>query len=148
MFSVFSYSDFFFIISNDRTCQKWHVWQKTKPIKFYFMGFGASSRTFKIVLILLFRNTSINTSPVCEWWKDLHAWCEPECMTYLQSKPILTTPMSTSPSSMSSSISSSSPGSNNVAEEFFNKDVQVVNTIKQLQRGAKSISVTFTSIDK
>ena len=129
---------------------KWHVWQKTKPVKFYFfMGFGASSRTFfKIVFILLFRNTSINTSPVCEWWKDLHAWCEPECMTYLQSKPILTTPMSTSPSSMSSSISSSSPGSNNVAEEFFNKDVQVVNTIKQLQRGAKSISVTFTSIDK
>ena len=43
---------------------------------------------------------------VCEWWKDLHAWCEPECMTYLQSKPILAsmgigiaTPMSMSPSS-------------------------------------------------
>ena len=34
------------------------------------------------------------------------------------------------------------------AEEFFNKDVQIVNTIKQLQRGAKSITVTFTSIDK
>ena len=24
-----------------------------------------------------------------EWWKDLFIWTEPECMTYLQSKPIL-----------------------------------------------------------
>ena len=23
-----------------------------------------------------------------EWWKDLFIWTEPECMTYLQSKPI------------------------------------------------------------
>jgi len=27
--------------------------------------------------------------PVYEWWKDLFIWTEPECMTYLQSKPIL-----------------------------------------------------------
>ena len=119
----------------------------------------------KKIIFVYFFSQSINTSPVCEWWKDLHAWCEPECMTYLQSKPILTTPMSTtttatsSPSSMSSpSVRSSSSSSPNnagsatqtptTAEEFFNKDVQVVNTIKQLQRGAKSITVTFTSIDK
>ena len=52
---------------------------------------------------------------------------------------------------MSSSVSSSaqsSPNSNNVVEDIFSKDVQVVNTIKQLQRGAKAISVTFHSIDK
>ena len=28
--------------------------------------------------------------PVYEWWKDLFAWTEPECMTYLQSKPVPT----------------------------------------------------------
>jgi len=28
------------------------------------------------------------SSPVDEWCRDLGAWCEPECMTYLQSKPI------------------------------------------------------------
>lgn len=27
--------------------------------------------------------------PVYEWWKELFLWTEPECMTYLQSKPIL-----------------------------------------------------------
>ena len=29
-----------------------------------------------------------NQDPVYEWWKDLFVWTEPECMTYLQSKPI------------------------------------------------------------
>ena len=88
---------------------------------------------------------------VCEWWKDLHAWCEPECMTYLQSKPILTsmgigmaTPMSMSPSSSCASEETCS------TEDYFNKDIHqgIVNTMKQLQRGAKSISVTFSTIDK
>jgi len=96
-------------------------------------------------------NTKINTSPVCEWWKDLHAWCEPECMTYLQSKPILTSmgigmasPMSMSPSSSCASEETCS------TEDYFNKDIHqgIVNTMKQLQRGAKSISVTFSTIDK
>merc|ERR1719273_2461048 len=96
-------------------------------------------------------NTKINTSPVCEWWKDLHAWCEPECMTYLQSKPILTsmgigmtTPMSMSPSSSCASEETCS------TEDYFNKDIHqgIVNTMKQLQRGAKAISVTFSTIDK
>ena len=96
-------------------------------------------------------NTKINTSPVCEWWKDLHAWCEPECMTYLQSKPILASmgigiasPMSMSPSSSCASEETCS------TEDYFNKDIHqgIVNTMKQLQRGAKSISVTFSTIDK
>ena len=88
---------------------------------------------------------------MCEWWKDLHAWCEPECMTYLQSKPILTSmgigmasPMSMSPSSSCASEETCS------TEDYFNKDIHqgIVNTMKQLQRGAKSISVTFSTIDK
>ena len=35
-------------------------------------------------------------------------------------------------------------------EDYFNKDIHqsIVNTMKQLQRGAKSISVTFSTIDK
>ena len=77
---------------------------------------------------------------MCEWWKDLHAWCEPECMTYLQSKPILVAnSMSTSPTNSSSST---------IEEDLFNKDMAIVNTMKQLQNGAKSIHVTFSSIDK
>merc|ERR1719458_2453190 len=57
-------------------------------------------------------------SPVCEWWRDLHAWCEPECMTYLQSKPIQNSPLShrdgtSSPSGLSSNISGSSMLSHN-----------------------------------
>jgi hypothetical protein len=72
-------------------------------------------------------------------------------MTYLQSKPILTSmgigmasPMSMSPSSSCASEETCS------TEDYFNKDIHqgIVNTMKQLQRGAKSISVTFSTIDK
>ena len=111
----------------------------------FFFLFNSSSRSSGIS-----SNTKINTSPVCEWWKDLHAWCEPECMTYLQSKPILASmgmvasPMSMSPSSSCASEETCS------TEDYFNKDIHqsIVNTMKQLQRGAKSISVTFSTIDK
>ena len=37
--------------------------------------------------------SDLNVSPVEEWRRDLHVWCEPECMTYLQSKPIAPPPM-------------------------------------------------------
>ena len=36
--------------------------------------------------------SDLNVSPVEEWRRDLHVWCEPECMTYLQSKPIAMPP--------------------------------------------------------
>lgn len=39
-----------------------------------------------------FRFSDLNVSPVEEWRRDLHVWCEPECMTYLQSKPIAMPP--------------------------------------------------------
>lgn len=93
--------------------------------------------------------TTINTSPVCEWWKDLHAWCEPECMTYLQSKPILQQQQQI-PMSVSSGSPNSSSTSSAFSEDLLSKEVHcgIVDTMKLLQRGAKSINVTFNSIDK
>ena len=53
---------------------------------------------------------------------------------------------------MSMSPASSSCASEETCstEDYFNKDIHqsIVNTMKQLQRGAKSISVTFSTIDK
>ena len=43
-----------------------------------------------------------------EWWKDLFIWTEPECMTYLQSKPIpvpATRSRAVSPAAPSSAVS-------------------------------------------
>ena len=56
----------------------------------------------------------------------------------------MATPMSMSPSSSCASEETCS------TEDYFNKDIHqgIVNTMKQLQRGAKSISVTFSTIDK
>ena len=44
-----------------------------------------------------------NQDPVYEWWKDLFVWTEPECMTYLQSKPIPVT-KSLSPAAVTASV--------------------------------------------
>ena len=56
----------------------------------------------------------------------------------------MASPMSMSPSSSCASEETCS------TEDYFNKDIHqgIVNTMKQLQRGAKSISVTFSTIDK
>lgn len=97
-----------------------------------------------------------STSPVCEWWRDLHAWCEPECMTYLQSKPIQTMMSTTSSTASSSSPSTapSSPLAAAAATEFFSSTVTqpssknpVVDAIKKMQRGAKAVKVTFSSLN-
>merc|ERR1719189_2614634 len=73
-------------------------------------------------------------------------------MTYLQSKPILASiaGMVASPMSMSPSSSCASSEETCSTEDYFNKDIHqnIVNTMKQLQRGAKAISVTFSTIDK
>ena len=52
--------------------------------------------------------------------------------------------MSMSPSSSCASEETCS------TEDYFNKDIHqgIVNTMKQLQHGAKAISVTFSTIDK
>ena len=103
-----------------------------------------------MTLIFFFFSSKLNTSPVCEWWKDLHGWCEPECMTYLQSKPIMqqATPMSTTSSSGAGSCDHSH--ASEISEDFFTKEIHssIVQIMKTLQMGAKSINVTFTSIDK
>ena len=93
--------------------------------------------------------SKLNTSPVCEWWKDLHGWCEPECMTYLQSKPILHT-QQTPQTQMSISNSSANSTLSEISEDFFAKEIHssIVQSTKSLQIGAKSINVTFGAIDK
>ena len=55
---------------------------KTKQISFFSRSLSSTASSSGASSICL------NSSPVEEWWKDLHVWCEPECMTYLQSKPL------------------------------------------------------------
>merc|ERR1719410_910495 len=71
-------------------------------------------------------------------------------MTYLQSKPIMqqATPMSTTSSSGAGSCDHIH--ASEISEDFFAKEIHssIVQIMKTLQMGAKSINVTFTSIDK
>ena len=86
-------------------------------------------------------------------------------MTYLQSKPIQqpvmesngnlmenngNSPLTMSPGSSCESRTSLNEDSVSHCEDFLNKDLHqgIVDTMKKLQRGAKSITVTFSSIDR
>ena len=77
--------------------------------------------------------------PVYEWWKDLFIWTEPECMTYLQSKPI---PVSSSTSSMMSS-SSSSPMSRQVPAVYYPYE-----TIRHTLENKRTILETFSILKR
>ena len=68
-------------------------------------------------------------------------------MTYLQSKPIL---HQQSAAQMSISNSSANSTLSEISEDFFTKEIHssIVQIMKSLQMGAKSINVTFGAIDK
>ena len=112
-------------------------------------------------------NGSDPQSPVREWWRDLHAWCEPECMTYLQSKPIQNSPLShrdgtSSTSGLSSDISGSSMLSHNSMSStkssvsspngsYLNYDTDNLESLKNIRKllsGANDILSTFDSMTK
>ena len=113
-------------------------------------------------------NGSDPQSPVREWWRDLHAWCEPECMTYLQSKPIQNSPLSyrdgtSSTSGLSSNISGSSMLSHNSMSSstkssvsspngsYLNYDTDNLESLKNIRKllsGANDIFSTFDSMTK
>ena len=81
-----------------------------------------------------------NQDPVYEWWKDLFIWTEPECMTYLQSKPI---PIPSIKSSSSSSSVSSSAMSRQVPHVFYPYE-----TIRHTLENRRTISETFSSLKR
>ena len=106
-------------------------------------------------------------SPVGEWWRDLHGWCEPECMTYLQSKPIInrsfhkdgassTSGLSNTTSGSSSILSNNSMNSSNKSSlssngSYLNYDasnLKSLKAIRKLQNGANEIFATFESMIK
>ena len=125
---------------------------------------------FMSCFFLNFRSSTDNCeepkSPVCEWWRDLHAWCEPECMTYLQSKPILnhsinkdgassTSGLSTNTSGSSilsnNSMSSSNKSSLSCNGSYLNYDASnlaSLKAIRKLQNGANEIFSTFESMNR
>ena len=76
-----------------------------------------------------------------EWWKDLFIWTEPECMTYLQSKPI---PVS---SSRSRAVSPSS-----LPQAAMSRQVPLVyypyEAIRHALENKRTISETFTSLKR
>ena len=77
-----------------------------------------------------------SSSPVYEWWRDLGLWCEPECMTYLQSKPIRKSSGSTNA---------------NEYEQMITNDYAVNGTVEALrkfQKTARAVKVTFGSLNK
>lgn len=77
----------------------------------------------------------LNSSPVDEWWRDLHVWCEPECMTYLQSKPILQHEANSKPF-----------GSSSNQVQILDTN-QMIEIIRKLQRGARAVHVTFNALN-
>ena len=119
---------------------------------------------------MISRNTSDNhdepKSPVCEWWRDLHAWCEPECMTYLQSKPIMNNSLNKDGASSTSGLSTNTSGSSILSNNsmssanksslssngsYLNYDASnlvSLKSIKKLQSGANEIFATFESMNK
>ena len=78
-----------------------------------------------------------NSDPVYEWWKDLFIWTEPECMTYLQSKPIPVT------RTMSSSSSSVSPMSRQVPLVYYPYE-----TIRHAMQNKRTIAETFSLLKR
>ena len=86
-----------------------------------------------------------NQDPVYEWWKDLFIWTEPECMTYLQSKPI---PVSSSRSrSRSRAVSPSSlppaPMSRQVPLVYYPYEA-----IRHALENKRTIAETFSSLKR
>ena len=78
-----------------------------------------------------------------EWWKDLFIWTEPECMTYLQSKPI---PVSSS-RSRSRAVSPSSlppaPMTRQVPLVYYPYEA-----IRHALENKRTISETFSSLKR
>jgi len=72
------------------------------------------------------RSSLTHPDPVYEWWRDLFVWTEPECMTYLQSKPIV--------------VSNETSKNINIAN---NDTLEMVRTI---QRSARTVLVTFNTL--
>ena len=82
-----------------------------------------------------------NQDPVYEWWKDLFIWTEPECMTYLQSKPI---PVSSSRSrAVSPSSLPQAPMSRQAPLVYYPYEA-----IRHALENKRTISETFTSLKR
>ena len=81
-----------------------------------------------------------------EWWKDLFIWTEPECMTYLQSKPI---PV---PAARSRAVSPAAPSSavSAAAAAAMSRQVPVVyypyETIRHALEHRGTVADTFTAL--
>uniref|UniRef100_A0A0K2T877 Protein inscuteable homologue C-terminal domain-containing protein n=1 Tax=Lepeophtheirus salmonis TaxID=72036 RepID=A0A0K2T877_LEPSM len=92
-----------------------------------------------IIRVMRQSNPNLNNtqSPVYEWWKDLGLWCEPECMTYLQSKPIRRVNCSGSISTNSAEF-----------EQIVNSDYsnETVEILRKIQRTSRAVRVTFLSL--
>ena len=125
---------------------------------------------FEFYFVIIFRSSTDNRdepkSPVCEWWRDLHAWCEPECMTYLQSKPILNHSLNKDGASSTSGLSTNTSGSSILSNNSLNSsnksslssnasylnydasNLASLKAIRKLQNGANEIFATFESMSK
>ena len=81
-----------------------------------------------------------------EWWKDLFIWTEPECMTYLQSKPI---PV---PAARSRAVSPAAPSSavSAAAAAAMSRQVPVVyypyETIRHALEHRGAVADTFAAL--
>ena len=79
-----------------------------------------------------------------EWWKDLFIWTEPECMTYLQSKPI---PV---PAARSRGVSPAAPSSAVSAAAAMSRQVPVVyypyETIRHALEHRGTVADTFAAL--
>ena len=84
-----------------------------------------------------------------EWWKDLFIWTEPECMTYLQSKPIpvpAARSRAVSPAAPSSAVSAAAAA----AGAAMSRQVPVVyypyETIRHALEHRRTVADTFAAL--
>ena len=82
-----------------------------------------------------------------EWWKDLFIWTEPECMTYLQSKPI---PVPAARSCAVSPAAPSSAVSATAAAAAMSRQVPVVyypyEAIRHALEHRRTVADTFAAL--
>ena len=84
-------------------------------------------------------------SPVEEWRRDLHVWCEPECMTYLQSKPIAPPPPM--PNMHLQQMEQPAAMRTRPKEPRIDTN-KMIDVIRKIQRGSRAVNVSFNDINK
>jgi hypothetical protein len=80
---------------------------------------------------------------VDEWCRDLHVWCEPECMTYLQSKPII----SAQPQQQSAFASAPQTPQRSSVDLAIDTN-KMMDVIRKIQRGSRAVNVSFNDMNK